>query len=108
MYTMDHIFPLLTIKDLINKYGKTNTPFKPATGTKPLVSHLCMLFCPCFVRKSNAHVGTKVLNMCHQAQKGFRGIFVRIPQHQKRYLVYVPGTRKIIYSYDFFNESFSS
>ena len=47
--------------------------------------------------------------MRHQAQKGFRGIFVGIPQHQKGYLVYVPSTRKIISSYDFFfDESFSS
>ena len=47
--------------------------------------------------------------MRHQAQKGFRGIFVRIPQHQKGYLVYVPSTRKVILSYDVvFDESFSS
>ena len=38
--------------------------------------------------------------MCHQAQKGFRGIFVGIPQHQKVYLMYVPSTRKIISSKD--------
>ena len=47
--------------------------------------------------------------MRHQAQKLFRGIFVGIPQHQKVYLAYVPGTRKIISSYDVvFDESFSS
>ena len=47
--------------------------------------------------------------MRHQAQKGFRGIFVGIPQHQKVYLVYVPSTRKVISSYDVkFDESFSS
>ena len=46
--------------------------------------------------------------MHHQAQKGFRGIFVGITQHKKGYLVYVPGTRKIISSYDvFFNENFA-
>ena len=56
-----------------------------------------------------AHVETKTLNMCHQAQKGFRGIFVGIPEHQKGYLVYVPSTRKVISSYDVvFDESFSS
>ena len=38
--------------------------------------------------------------MRHQAQKGFRGIFVVIPQHQKGYIVYVPSKRKIISSYD--------
>ena len=47
--------------------------------------------------------------MRHQAQKGFRGIFVGITQHQKVYLVYVPSTRKVISSYDVvFDESFSS
>ena len=47
--------------------------------------------------------------MRHQAQKGFRGIFVGIPEHQKGYLVYVPSTSKIISSYNVvFDESFSS
>ena len=68
-----------------------------------------MLFCPCVVGKPTAHVKKKELNMCHQAQKGFCSIFVGIPQHQKRYLVYIPSTRKIIYSYDIvFDEIFSS
>ena len=73
------------------------------------MSHLRVLFCPCAVRKATAHVETKTLNMRHQAQKGFRGIFVGIPQHQKGYLLYVPSTRKVISSYDVvFDESFSS
>ena len=38
--------------------------------------------------------------MRHQAQKGFRGIFAGIPQHQKWYLEYVSSTRKVISSYD--------
>ena len=55
------------------------------------------------------HVETKTLNMHHQAQKGFRSIFVGIPQHQKGYLVYVPSTRKLISLYDVvFDECFSS
>ena len=63
----------------------------------------------CVVRKATTHVGTKALNMHHQAQKGFRSIFVGIPQHQKGYIVYVPITRKIISSYDVvFDEIFSS
>ena len=82
---------------------------KLATGTKPSVSHLRVLFCPCVVRKATAHVETKTLNMHHQAQKGFHGIFVGIPEHQRGYLLYVPSTRKIISSYDVvFDESFSS
>ena len=68
-----------------------------------------MLLCPCVVRKATTHAGTKALNMCHQAQKGFRGIFIGIPQHQKGYLLYVPSSRKIIYSYDVvFDEIISS
>ena len=39
MYTTDHIFPVLTIKDLINEDGDPTTPHKLATGTKPSVSH---------------------------------------------------------------------
>ena len=39
MYTQYHIFPVLPIKDLINKDGDTTTPHKLATGTKPSVSH---------------------------------------------------------------------
>ena len=47
--------------------------------------------------------------MRHQAQKGFRGIFVGIPHHKKGYLVYLPSTGKVISSYGvFFDESFSS
>ena len=74
---------VLPIKDLINKDGNPTTPYKLATGTKHSVSHLRVLFCPCVVRKATAHIETKTLNMRHQAQKGFRGIFVGIPEHQK-------------------------
>ena len=59
--------------------------------------------------KATAHVETKTLNMRHQSQRGFCGIFVGIPQHQKGYIVYVPSTRKIIFSYDIvIDEIFSS
>ena len=109
MYMTDHIFPVLPIKDLINEDGDPTTPHKLATGKKPSVSHLGVLFCPCVVRKATAHVDTKTLNMRHQAQKGFHGIFVGIPEYQKVYLVYVTSTIKVISSYDVvFDESFSS
>ena len=109
IYTTDHIFPVLPIKYLINEDGDPTTPKKMATGTKPSVSHLRMLFCRCVVQKATAHVETKTLNMRHQAQKWFRGIFVGIPDHQKGYLVYVPSTRNIISSYDIvFDETVSS
>ena len=109
MYTTDHIFPFLPIKYLINEDGDPKTPYKLATGKKPSVSHLRVLFCPCVVRKATAHVETKTLNMCHQAQKGICVIFVGIPEHQKGYLVYVPSNRKVISSYDVvFDKFFSS
>ena len=44
MYTADNIFLLLTIKDLINKYGEPTMTFKLAAGTKPSISHLRVLF----------------------------------------------------------------
>ena len=109
MYTTDQIFPVLPIKNLINEDGDLTMPYKLATGTKLSVSHLRVLFCPCVACKATAHVGTKALNMRHQAQKGFCGIFVGIPQHQKGYLVYLPSSGKIISSYDVvFDEIFSS
>ena len=71
MYRTYHIFPVLPIKYLINEDGDPTTPHKLATGTKPSVSHLCVLFCPCVLRKAIAHVETKMLNMRHQHKKGF-------------------------------------
>ena len=56
MYTTYHIFPVLPIKDLINKNGDPTSPHKLSTGTKPTVSHLRVFFCPCVVRKATAHV----------------------------------------------------
>ena len=66
MYMTDHIFWVQPIKDLINEDGEPTTPFKLTTVTKPSVSYLNVLFCPCVVRKDTAHVVTKPLTMCHQ------------------------------------------
>ena len=82
-YTTYHIFPVLPIKDLINEDGDPTTPHKMATGTKPSVYHLRVSFCTCVVRKATVHVETKTLNMRHQAQKEFRGIFVGIQRIKK-------------------------
>ena len=78
MYTTDHIFPVIPIKDMIKEDGNPTTPYKLGTSTKPPVSHLRVLFFPCAVRKTNAHVDKKVLNIRHQAQNDFRGIFIGI------------------------------
>ena len=69
MYTTDHIFPVLPIKYLINKDGDPTMPNKLVTGMKPSVSHLRVLFCLCVELTATAHIETKTLNMCHQAQK---------------------------------------
>ena len=71
MYTADHAFPVLPIKDLINEDSYPTTPHKLVTGMKPSVSHLRVIFCPCVVQKATAHVETKTLNIRHQPQKGF-------------------------------------
>ena len=68
MYTTNHIFLVLPIKYLITEDGNPTTPHKLATGKKPSVSHLRVLFCPCVVCKATEHVETKTLNMRHQAQ----------------------------------------
>ena len=80
IYTTDHIFSILSIQDLINEDGDPTTPHKLATGMKPTVSHLRVLFCPYVVQKTTTHAETKAVNVCHQAQKGFRSIFIVI-QH---------------------------
>ena len=40
MYTTEHIFPFLPIKDLVNEDGVPTMTYKLATGTNPSVSHL--------------------------------------------------------------------
>ena len=85
----DHILCVIPIKHLINQYGESITPHNLATGTKASVSTPRVLFIPYVVQKATENVGTKSLNMHHQSQKGFCGIFVGIPQHQKGYLIYV-------------------
>ena len=79
MYTTDHIFPVIPIKDIINEDSNPKMPHKLATGMKLSVSHLRELFCPCIVQKDTTHVETKSLNIRHRAQKGFCGIFVGVP-----------------------------
>ena len=64
MYTTDNIFLVLPIKDLISKDGEPTTTFKLATGTKPSVSRLRVLFFPCVLWKATEKVYKKALNMC--------------------------------------------
>ena len=97
MYTTDIIFPVISIKHWANQDRELAMPHKLATGTKPSVTNLHDLFFPCVVRKATEIFYTKALNMRHQPQKGFRGVFITIPQHQKGYLIYIPCTQKIVF-----------
>ena len=83
MYTTDHTFPVQRIKDIINEDCDPTTPYIFARGTRRSLSHLRVLFCPYVEREATPHFGTKALNMRHQSQKGFCGIFVGFRQHQK-------------------------
>ena len=74
MYTADHIFPVLPIKYLINEDCDPITPYKIATGKKPSVLHLRVLFCPCVVRKPTAHVG-KSHYICVTKHKSFFAVY---------------------------------
>ena len=84
IYMKSHFFQVLPIKYIINGDGDLITPHKLEKVTKPSVSHLRVLFCPFVVRKATAQVETKALNMHHQGQKRFCGIFVGIPENQNR------------------------
>ena len=46
MYTTDHIFHVITIKQLVNQYYESTRPHKLETGTKPSVLNLRVLFSP--------------------------------------------------------------
>ena len=107
IYMADHIFAVLPIKYFTEEDGGPTASCKLATGTNLQYNIHMFYFCPCVVHKDTAHVGTKALNMRHQAQNVFCSIFVGITQHQKEYLVYVPNKRKILSLYNIvFNESF--
>ena len=63
IYTTDYIFPVIPIKDLINKDVEPTAPFKLETGKKHSVSNLRVLLFPCVVQKATAHVDKKELRM---------------------------------------------
>ena len=72
MYMTYHTFPVMPIKHLLNQDGEPNTPHKLATVTKPSIKiHVFYS-----ILKTTVHVNTKALNMHHQSQKRFCGIFV--------------------------------
>ena len=46
MYTNDHIFPVISIRHLVNQNGEPTTPHKLATTIKPATSNPRVLLCP--------------------------------------------------------------
>ena len=108
MYTADNIFPVITTIDLINEDSDPTTPFKLATGMRPSVLHLRVLFCPYVVQKATAHVGTKGLTMSLNAKRFLWYLRLNITS-PKMECFYVPHKHKIISLYDVvFDETFSS
>ena len=75
MYTTHQIFPVLTIKHLVNQDGEPTTPHKLATDTKTLVSNICVPFFPYVVKKETSHINRKALNIHHQL-KMFFGVYL--------------------------------
>ena len=71
IYTADNIFPVLPIKDLINKDGKPTTSFKLATDMKPSITHLHVLFCPGVLQKATSRIGTKALKCITKRKRVF-------------------------------------
>ena len=77
----------------LGKLGwRNNYATKNGNWNKTFSIKIHIWFCSCAVWKATAHVRTKALSMCHRSQTSFHGIFARIPQHQKGYLIYVPST----------------
>ena len=71
MYTTKYILTFFLIKHFINQYGEPITPHKLATGAKPSVSNLRVLFFSCVVQKFTAHVHRTALNMRHHSLNKF-------------------------------------
>ena len=96
IYIADHILPVLPIKYLISKDGEPTTPYKLATGTKPSILHLHVLFFACVVRKANVYVGTKALNMRHQSQNVF--VVSSLESHNiKKGILFMYHKNRILY-----------
>ena len=58
MYTTDHTFPVVSIKHLVDHDSEPTMTHKLATGTKPSVSNLRVLFCLTGVQNVTSRVDT--------------------------------------------------
>ena len=71
MYKDNNIFPVLSIKYLVNQDGEPTLLQKLATDPNLSVSNLRVLVCACVVQNTTEYVDTKVLNMLHQSKNVF-------------------------------------
>ena len=54
---------------MVNHDSDPTVPYNLVTSTKPSVSNIRVLFFPCVVQKSTAHVSRKTLNMNNKSPK---------------------------------------
>ena len=93
MYMTYHILSVLSAKHLVNQDGEKTRPHKLATGSKPSVSNILVLFCLCVVQKA-LHMLTQRRQVCVINYKMvFPCYFIDILQHQIGYIIYVHSTR---------------
>ena len=68
--TGDHLLPVVSSKDMINKDGDPTTLFMFDTVTKPSITHWRVLFCPCVVQKSYSTCWEKGIKYASPSEKG--------------------------------------
>jgi hypothetical protein len=93
MYSVE-IFNILPVKHLVDEGGTPTTPSQLFLGTKPMLSHFCVLGCPAVAKKWVTHIDNKSVNK--QTESGISGIFLGFPYQQKGYLLYAPVTCQIV------------
>ena len=108
IYTVNHIFLILPIKDPINKDDKPTTPFKLVTGKKPSITFTRVILSICCT-KSYCTCWDKGIKYTSSRVKWFPRYLRWNSTTSKRYLVYVPHRWNIISPYNVvFDEIFSS
>jgi transposase InsO family protein len=112
------VFNLLPLRDLVDSNGDPCTPLGAYTGTKPKLSRLRVLFCPCVINngQTKRHIdpakpkkARKVNTRSNCAERGTKAIHVGLPRYQNGWLCYIPSTGGLRVSQDVsFDEQFYS
>jgi hypothetical protein len=112
------VFNLLPLRDLVDANGDPCTPIGAYTGTKPKLSRLRVLFCPCVINngQTKRHIdpakpkkARKVNTRQNCAERGTKAIHVGLPRYQNGWLCYIPSTGGLRVSQDVsFDEHFYS